>query len=296
MAGIGPGDVDVLQALRLVHHHRAAAPRGPRLLRQGRGWRVRRGRQARARRRAARRTRTAAGSSYTHPGQYGMFLLVEAVRQLRGECRRRVRSTARDGRGRARVRRRALGDRHGRARARRRPCDRLASSRRSPTRPSPFWDATRERRFAAAVVHGVRAPVLVPAGTCPRCLGSAIEWRDTAGLGAVHAVSVQHRPGTGRRRRRRVRTSVALVDLDEGVRMMTNVVGCRTDHVAVGTAGARSRGSPCPTAGTSRCSGPAIRLTRCRSPTSPPPSPSCCTTAAARFGDARPASSPTASG
>lgn len=26
------------------------------------------------------------GLSYTHPGQYGMFLLVEAVRQLRGEC------------------------------------------------------------------------------------------------------------------------------------------------------------------------------------------------------------------
>jgi len=26
------------------------------------------------------------GLSYTHPGQYGMFLVVEAVRQLRGEC------------------------------------------------------------------------------------------------------------------------------------------------------------------------------------------------------------------
>ncbi len=48
-AGIGPDDVDVLEALRLVHHHRAAAPRGPRLLRQGRRRRVRRGRQARAR-------------------------------------------------------------------------------------------------------------------------------------------------------------------------------------------------------------------------------------------------------
>jgi acetyl-CoA acetyltransferase len=26
------------------------------------------------------------GLSYTHPGMYGMFVLVEAVRQLRGEC------------------------------------------------------------------------------------------------------------------------------------------------------------------------------------------------------------------
>ncbi len=26
------------------------------------------------------------GLSYTHPGMYGMFLLIEATRQLRGEC------------------------------------------------------------------------------------------------------------------------------------------------------------------------------------------------------------------
>ena len=28
----------------------------------------------------------AAGLSYCHPGMYGLFLLIEAMRQLRGEC------------------------------------------------------------------------------------------------------------------------------------------------------------------------------------------------------------------
>ena len=68
---------------------------------------------------------------------------------------------------------------------------------------------------------------------CPECGGSELEWRDVEGRGAVYAVSVQYRPGNPMMKDR-VPYAVALVDLDAGVRMMSNVVGGDPETVAVG--------------------------------------------------------------
>jgi uncharacterized OB-fold protein len=97
----------------------------------------------------------------------------------------------------------------------------------------PFWDATRERRLVLAWCTECERAIWYPRTVCPRCLGDAVEWRDDAGNGTVYAASVHSKPGPGREADDGPYV-VVLVDLDAGVRMMSNVVGCPPDEVAAG--------------------------------------------------------------
>lgn len=99
----------------------------------------------------------------------------------------------------------------------------------------PFWDATRDRRLLLQWCTACDAPIFYPRQVCPACFGDALEWRPASGDGTVYAVSVQHRPGNPTMADV-VPYAVALVDLAEGVRLMTNVVGTDPDAVRVGQA------------------------------------------------------------
>jgi uncharacterized OB-fold protein len=97
----------------------------------------------------------------------------------------------------------------------------------------PFWEATRERRLllqyctvAQKFQHYPR-PVSIYTGR------KTIEWRAVAGAGQVYAFTVTHRaPPAFRGREPYI---VATIELDEKVRLMSNVVECGPDDVRVGS-------------------------------------------------------------
>jgi hypothetical protein len=82
---------------------------------------------------------------------------------------------------------------------------------------APFWDATRERKLLLQWCVTCNAPIFYPREVCPGCLGHELEWREASGRGQVYAYTVDHRNAEEL-------VTVALVELDEGVRMMSNVV------------------------------------------------------------------------
>jgi uncharacterized OB-fold protein len=98
---------------------------------------------------------------------------------------------------------------------------------------APFWDATRDRRLVLPWCRECGRVIWYPREVCPACLCDRIDWRPATGDGVVHAVSVHHRAGIGRDEADGP-YAVALVDLPEGVRLMSNVVGCPPDLVRVG--------------------------------------------------------------
>ena len=72
------------------------------------------------------------------------------------------------------------------------------------------------------------AAVFYPRVLCPACGSGALEWRESAGRGTVYATTALHS-------RNRDPRNVALVDLDEGFRMMSRVEGVPAENVEVGT-------------------------------------------------------------
>ena len=96
----------------------------------------------------------------------------------------------------------------------------------------PFWDATAEGRLVLPRCDGCATVIWYPRLFCPACSGTDVSWVDAAGTGTVYSCTVV-RKGQGPFADA-VPYVVAYVELDEGPRLLTNVVGCAPDDVAIG--------------------------------------------------------------
>ena len=102
---------------------------------------------------------------------------------------------------------------------------------------APFWRGTRERRLLLPHCLACGRPHFPPRVLCPHCHADGIEWKPASGEGTVYTYTVARRAASAAFEDD-VPYVVALIDLAEGVRMMSNVV---TDDPAKVTIGAPVR-------------------------------------------------------
>jgi uncharacterized OB-fold protein len=91
----------------------------------------------------------------------------------------------------------------------------------------PFWAAARRHELSLQRCRACGAYVFYPRGVCPSCLGADLEWRRVSGRGHLHTFTVVHRGQKGFPLGPPY--VLAIVELDEGPRMMTNLVGVEPD-------------------------------------------------------------------
>ncbi len=110
-----------------------------------------------------------------------------------------------------------------------------ASPREAPPpdlEQAPYWAAALEGRLLIQRCVPNGHTQLYPRAHCIQCRG-AVEWEDASGFGTVYSFTVlrQHH---SRSLRHLLPLVVALVDLDEGPRVMTNLVNVEPEAVEVG--------------------------------------------------------------
>ncbi|MFG2721098.1 Zn-ribbon domain-containing OB-fold protein [Streptomyces sp. NPDC048416] len=96
-----------------------------------------------------------------------------------------------------------------------------------------YWDAAAEGRLLIRQCAACGRPHHYPREFCPYCWSEDVTWRPASGRATLYTWSVVHRndlPPFGDR----VPYVPAVVDLAEGPRMMTEVVGCAQDDLRIG--------------------------------------------------------------
>lgn len=97
----------------------------------------------------------------------------------------------------------------------------------------PFWEAAHRHELVLQRCAACARHVFYPRLNCPCCGGRELAWVKASGRGAVYTFTVARRP-THPAFAGRKPYVIAIVELEEGPHMTTNIVGCDPDEVCIG--------------------------------------------------------------
>ena len=106
--------------------------------------------------------------------------------------------------------------------------------RKPVPRPSPeslpFWEAAKEKRLLLPRCNHCGHFFFPPSQRCRLCLSPDAAWAESKGTGRIYSFVVYHRPYHPAFEAD-VPYIVAIVELDEGVRLLSNIVGSPPESV-----------------------------------------------------------------
>jgi hypothetical protein len=86
----------------------------------------------------------------------------------------------------------------------------------------PFWDGARAGELRLQRCDACAHVYFPPRPFCPKCASRKVSWFKASGRATLYSYVIHHRPMPGFT----PPYSIAVVELTEGPRMMTNIVNC----------------------------------------------------------------------
>jgi uncharacterized protein len=103
-----------------------------------------------------------------------------------------------------------------------------------PTKETqPYWDGCKQHELRVQQCAACGHHQFYPRLYCTTCMSDRVEWVKTSGRATILSYTIIYRPVT-QAFAGNVPYVVAMVTLDEGPQMMTNIVGCEPEKVHIG--------------------------------------------------------------
>ncbi len=96
----------------------------------------------------------------------------------------------------------------------------------------PFWEGTKRHELHLQKCRDCGKFRFYPRSICPYCLSYNTEWTKVSGKGTIYSFTVSHREAAPAFRLD-VPYNIAIIELEEGVRMMSNIVECRNEDLSI---------------------------------------------------------------
>jgi hypothetical protein len=97
----------------------------------------------------------------------------------------------------------------------------------------PYWEGAKRHELLLQKCQECGHYRYPPGETCPSCLSDKLEWVKVSGRGSVYTWTVFHQayhPAY----KDDIPYAVVVVELEEGPRMITNLVNCRIEDIKMG--------------------------------------------------------------
>ncbi|MFQ5933394.1 MAG: Zn-ribbon domain-containing OB-fold protein [Dehalococcoidia bacterium] len=91
----------------------------------------------------------------------------------------------------------------------------------------PYWDGLKEHKLMIQRCLDCQNAYFYPRPLCPRCFSRNVEWFQASGKGKLYSFVINHRPAPGFEED--VPYVIAVIELDEGPRMLSNLIGIEPD-------------------------------------------------------------------